>query len=339
MRAAIFHETGGPEVITVEDVPIPEPGPDEVRVRVRASSLNHLDLWARRGLPGVPMPHIGGSDISGTVEVAGGGAGEELIGARVVVDPSLNFVWYERQARDRQGLERFGVIGEHTQGGFAEYAVVPASNVLRLPNPVPFEVAAAAGLCHVTAWRGLVTRAAVQAGDRVLITGGSGGVATAALSIALHLGADVYVVTSGPVNVERVQAMGAERVYDRLSGDWASALWNDTEKTGVDVAFDSVGASAWDACIRSLAVGGRLVTYGATTGPEGRQDIRRVFWKQLSILGTTMGGPSEFRAVMSLVFDGTLRPVIADTLTLEEVSHGHRLLEEGEVFGKLVVRP
>lgn len=339
MRAAIFHENGGPEVVRVEDVDLPEPGPGEVRVRVSASSLNHLDLWARRGLPGVPMPHIGGSDIAGVVDAVGEGVEAERTGLRVVVDPSLHFEFYEHPARGQRALPRFGVIGEHTQGGHAEYAVVPDANLVALPEGVAFETAAAAGLAYVTAWRGLRTRGRVQKGDRVLVTGASGGVATAAVQIARHLGAEVYAVTSGADNVARVRELGADVVYDRTAANWSRALWTDTDKEGVDVVLDSVGEAGWDGCIRALAVGGRLVTYGATTGPRGEQDIRRVFWKQLSILGTTMGSPSEFREVMALVFGGALRPAVAEMLELEETRRGHELLEAGSVFGKLVIRP
>lgn len=339
MRAAIFYEHGGPEVVRVEQVSAPEPGPGEVRVRVGASSLNHLDLWARRGLPGVPMPHIGGSDVAGVVDAVGEGVKDVATGSRVVVDPSLHFESYEHQARGQRALPRFGVIGEHTQGGHAEYAVVPAANLVALPDGVAFETAAAAGLAYVTAWRGLMSRARVGTGDRVLVTGASGGVSTAAIQIARHVGAEVYAVTSGADNVARVRKLGADVVYDRSAGDWSKALWAETNKEGVDVVMDSVGEATWDRCVRALAVGGRLVTYGATTGPRAALDLRRVFWKQLSILGTTMGSPGEFRDVMALVFDGALTPAIADTLPLEETRRGHELLEAGAVFGKLVVKP
>lgn len=326
-------------MLRVEDVAMPEPGPGEARIRVRASSLNHLDVWCRRGLPGVPLPHIGGSDIAGEVERVGPNVDAGLVGTRVVVDPSLNFSWYETPARDQPEHPRFAVIGEHTQGGHAEYAVVPADNLVSLPSSVPHRVAAAAGLAFVTAWRGLTTRGRVRPGERVLITGASGGVSTAAVQVAKHLGATVFAVTSGEENVQRVEALGADHVYDRLADDWPVRLHGDTGKAGVDVVLDSVGSPVWEACVRALAAGGRLVTYGATAGAAGQQDLRRVFWKQLSILGTTMGSPGEFREVMGLVFEGTLVPTVADVLRLEDVRHGHELLEQGAVFGKLVVEP
>jgi len=342
MRAAVFSEFGGPEVVKVEEVAIPEPGPGEVRLKVEASAMNHLDLWVRRGLPiETPMPHIGGSDIAGTVEALGPGVQGVPEGARVVVDPSLDYDWYEGQDRGR-GFERrpLRLLGEHTQGGFAEYAVVPAANLLAVPDGFPSESAAAAALVFVTAWRGLVHRAALRPGERVLITGGSGGVATAAIQIAKMMGATAYVVTSGPENEERVRDLGADVVYDRRRvEDFSREIWYDTGKQGVDVAFDAVGEAVWSQCLRALGVRGRLVTYGATTGAHGGTEIRMVFWKQLSILGSTMGSPAEFREVMRLVFQRRLRPVVHEVMPLAEARRAHEMLEGGGVFGKLVLVP
>ncbi|MFQ5536496.1 MAG: zinc-binding dehydrogenase [Gemmatimonadota bacterium] len=341
MRAAVFSEFGGPEVISVQKVPIPEPGPCEVRIRVEAASLNHLDLWVRRGLPiETPMPHIGGSDIAGTVDALGPGVTGIPVGTRVVVDPSLRYEWYLGEDRGPSFEDPpFRIIGEHTQGGFAEYTVVPAANLLEIPEDVDSSVAAAAGLVFVTAWRGLMTRAGLRAGERVLITGGSGGVSTAAIQIARRAGARVFVVTSGADNVQRVQDLGADVVYDRTKVDFAREVWRDTRKKGVHVVFDAVGEAIWVECLKALGVGGRLVTYGATTGAHGPTEIRVVFWKQLSILGSTMGTPQEFRKVMRLVFGRALEPVIHEVLTLDDVRRGHEMLEAGRVFGKLVVQP
>lgn len=341
MRAAVFAEFGDPEVIEIRDVPIPEPGPGEVRIKVHASALNHLDLWVRRGLPfEITMPHIGGSDIAGVVEACGSGVESVPIGTRVVVDPSLGYDWYTRRDDDPSTPARpLRLIGEHTQGGLAEFCVVPAANCLELPAEVPFETAAAAALTFVTAWRGLVTRAALRAGERVLITGASGGVSTAAIQIAKLLGAEVFAVTSGAENVERVSGLGADHVYDRLAGDWGKRVGQDSAKLGVDVVLDSVGVAVWNDCMKALAVGGRLVTYGATSGAKVESDVRAIFWKQISIHGSTMGTPEEFREVMQLVFSGKLRPIIQQVMPLQEVRTAHELLESGAVFGKLVVTP
>jgi len=342
MRAAVFSEFGGPEVVRIREVPVPEPGPGQVLVKVEAASMNHLDLWVRRGLPiETPMPHIGGSDIAGTVEALGPGVAGVPEGVRVIVDPSLDYDWYEGHERG-PGFERrpLRLLGEHTQGGFAEYAVVPAANLLEIPEGFSSEAAAAAGLVFVTAWRGLTHRAALRAGERVLITGGSGGVGTAAIQIAKMAGARVYVVTSGSKNAERARELGADVVYDRTRvEDFSREVWSDTHKKGVHVVFDAVGEAVWQQCLKALGVGGRLVTYGATTGARGSTEIRVVFWKQLSILGSTMGTPAEFREVMSLVFARRLRPVIHEVIPLDQARRAHELLEGGGVFGKLVLAP
>lgn len=341
MRAAIFDEHGGPGVVRIDEVEAPEAGPGEVRIAVRAASMNHLDLWVRRGLPiETTVPHIGGSDVAGVVETAGPGVDGWEAGDRVVVNPSLSCDRCEWcRAGEHSMCREFRLLGEHTQGGFAEYAVAPAENLVALPEGVAFEEAAAAGLVSVTAWRGIVSRGGVRAGERVLVTAGSGGVGTAAVQVAAVAGARVFAVTSGPENVRRVEELGADVVYDRYETDFAEAVWRDTGKRGVDLAFDSVGEAIWPELLRSLARGGRLVTYGATTGPDGATDIRQVFWKQLSIVGTTMGSRREFEEVMALVFDGRIRPAIDRVLPLDDAREAHELLEEGDVFGKLVLTP
>lgn len=341
MRAAMFSEFGGPEVVSIRRVSMPEPGPGEVRIKVEAASMNHLDLWVRRGLPvETPMPHIGGADVAGVVDAVGEGVEGVPEGVRVVVDPSLAYSWYEGQDQG-ESFQRppFRLLGEHTQGGFAEYVVVPAANLLEIPEGVTSVAAAAAGLVFVTAWRGLMTRGGLRAGEKVLVTGASGGVSTAAIQIAHMAGARVYAVTSGRENAQRVHRLGADVVYDRKEVEFSAEVWKETGKRGVDLVFDSVGEAVWEQCLRVLGVGGRLVSYGATTGSRGNAEIRVVFWKQLSILGTTMGTPAEFRQVMRLVFDGTLSPVVHEVIPLEEARRAHALLESGKVFGKLVLVP
>ena len=312
MRAAVFEDFGGPGVVDVKKMPVPEPGPGEVRIKVEAAAMNHLDLWVRRGLPiETPMPHIGGSDMAGVVDAVGPGADDVPIGTRVVVDPSLRYDWYDAQDRGESFDELpFRIIGEHTQGGFAEYAVVPANNLLEIPKNFAATEAAAAGLVFVTAWRALMTRGRLRPGETVLITGASGGVGTAALQIARRAGAKVFAVTGGVENVTRTKALGADIVYDRFEVDFSREVWRDTYKRGVDVVFDTVGEDIWSPCLRALSRGGRLVTSGATSGSRGVTEIRLVFWKQLEILGSTMGTPAEFRNVMRLVFDGVFDPVI-----------------------------
>ncbi len=341
MRAAIYERFGGPDVVELQKVPIPEPGPGEVRLRVEAAAMNHLDLWVRRGLPiETPMPHIGGSDMAGVVDEVGPGVDDVPVGTRVVVDPSLGYHWYDGHDRGPSFDETpFQIIGEHTQGGFAEYAVVPAQNLLELPDHVSSVDAAAAGLVFVTAWRALISRAQLRAGERILITGGSGGVGTAAIQVAARAGAKVFAVTGGVESVSRAQELGADIVYDRFEVDFSREVWRDTYKQGVHVVFDTVGEEVWPKCLRALSRGGRLVTSGATTGSRGVTELRLVFWKQLHILGSTMGTPTEFREVMRLVFDGVFQPVVQEVLPLAEARRAHEILEEGGVFGKLVLTP
>jgi NADPH:quinone reductase-like Zn-dependent oxidoreductase len=340
MKAALFHEHGDPSVLRIEAVPTPEPGAGEVRVRVRAAALNHLDLWVRRGLPiEIGLPHIGGSDVAGEVDGVGRGVEGWPPGTRVVIDPSLSCgecVWCLRG--EEPLCIRYAIVGEHVAGGFAEFVVVPARNLYAVPAGYPLEQAAAAPLAFLTAWRGLMTRGRLAAGESVLITGASGGVASAAVQIARRAGARVYAVTT-TAHVEQVRQLGAHVVYDRTAVDFSRVLWRDTEKQGVDLVFDSVGAATWAQCVRTLGRRGRMVVYGATTGPRAELDLRQLFWKQLEIMGTTMSNRREFREVMDLVFGGELRPVVDVTWPLERVAAAHERLERGESFGKIVLTP
>jgi NADPH:quinone reductase-like Zn-dependent oxidoreductase len=340
VKAALFHEVGGPDVLRIEDVPEPEPAAGEVKLRVRAVALNHLDLWVRRGLPTeTPMPHIGGSDVAGIVTRVGPGVRNIEPGMRVVVDPTISCGHCVHCRRQDEALCRtLRILGEHTQGGLAEYVVVPAENVHIVPDGFPLEAAAAAPLTFATAWRGLISRARLQAGETILVTGASGGVATAAIQIAQRANARIFAVTTTE-HIERVRALGAHVVYDRNVVDFSREIWRDTDRQGVDVIFDSVGAATWHNCLRALARAGRLVVYGATSAPSAATDIRFIFWKQLSILGTTMSNRAEFQAVMSMVFNCQLEPVIDVVWPLERIRAAHERLEKGEQFGKIVLLP
>ncbi|MDX1579080.1 MAG: zinc-binding dehydrogenase [Gemmatimonadota bacterium] len=344
MKAAYFETLGGPDVVEVGQLSDPTPGEGEVLLEIRASGLNHLDLWVRRGLPGldVELPHIGGSDAAGVVAALGPGVDGWQVGDRVAVNPAL---WCGRDdcewcARGEHPLcPEFRIWGEHVRGGMAELAVAPAANLYRIPESLSFEAAAVAPLVYQTAWRALMTRAALEPGETVLVTGASGGVSTAAIQIAVRQGATVFAVTSGPENVERVAALGAHLVIDRLEEDFSKRVWAETGRRGVDVVLDSVGEATWKGCVRALAKLGRMVVYGATTGPEGSIDIRRLFWNQAAILGSTMGTRSDFETVMDLVAAGELEPVIDDVWPLERAREAHERLEAGGVFGKLVLAP
>jgi len=342
MKAAFFDRHGGPAEIRVGELPSPAPGPADALIDVGAAALNHLDLHVLRGIPGLELelPHIGGSDIAGKVVEVGSDVTDWAPGDRVVVDPGLSCGECMTCAADQAPLCRhYSIIGEHGPGGFAERVVVPARNLYRLPNDYPFETAAAAPLVFQTAWRALMSRACLEPGESVLITGASGGVSTAAIQIAGLAGATVLAVTSGEPNAERVRELGADHVIDRTEEDFASAVRRITEKRGVDVVLDSVGEAMWEGCIRSLAADGRLVTYGGTSGPIVSLDVRRVFWKQLRIIGSTMASRSEFRAVMDHVFAGRLRPVVDRVMPLDDAREAYERLEAGEPFGKIVLVP
>ena len=340
MKAAVITGHGGPDVLEIADVPRPAVPADHVLIAVRAAALNHLDLWVRNGLPGLDLdfPFIGGSDIAGVVAELGEDVDGFSVGDRVLVNPGL---WDGECEWCRKGEESlcvsYALLGEHVDGGFAEFASVPARNLLTLPDTLAFEAAAAVPLVFQTAWRALMTRAALQPHPSVLITGASGGVASAAIQIARLAGATVYAVTSGEANVERARQLGADYAIDRESTSFADEIRRLTEVRGVDVVLDSVGEAIWSDLIRCLARDGCLVTYGATTGPHAELDIRRVFWKQLRVIGSTMASKAEFEHVMSLVFENKLRPIIDSVLPFERVREAYQRLEDGDVFGKIVL--
>lgn len=342
MRAAVFHEFGGPDRVRVEEVPTPTPGPGEVLVRVRACSLNHLDLWVLGGLPALktPLPFWTGSDIAGEVAALGPGVEGIAPGTRVAVNPSLSCGACEWCTRGEDSMcVRYRIIGEHVVGGLAEYAVVPARNLLPLPAHVAFEDAAAFMLVGMTAWRMLVTQAALRPAEDLLILGVGGGVSSSAVQIGKLCGARVFVTSSADDKLRRARALGADEGVNYIRADWVQAVREWTGKRGVDVVLDNVGAATWAHSLRLLANGGRLVTCGATTGPVGETDIRIVFWRQLRIIGSTMANRHEFRAVMGQLFAGRLRAVVDRVFPLAETSAALALLAKGEQFGKIVIRP
>lgn len=337
MHAAIFHEFGSPEVIRYEEVPDPPVAPGEVLVEVRAAAMNHLDLWVRKGLIDVPLPHIGGADIAGVVRESPQGSAFTP-GTRVVVNPLL-FCGVCRECRRGEVslCVRKRLIGEHVNGGFADLVAVPSANLSPIPDHIDFRTAACLPVSYQTAWRAIVTRGNVQPGDDVLVVGASGGTAIAAIQIALLAGARVHAVTSGPEKVERVRALGAEFVYDRDKVDWSREAFRNNGRRGVDVVVESVGAPTWEKSVRALAPGGRLVTYGATAGHLPELDLRRLFWHQTQLIGTTMASLAEFDAMLRAVREGRLRPVIDSVLPLAEARQAHQRLEAGEQFGKIVM--
>lgn len=345
MKAALIREHGGPEVIRVEEVPTPQPGPGEVLVRVKAAALNHLDLWVRRGLPGghFPLPNVGGGDVSGELVACGPGVSfsEEMPEASpVMVIPTLSCGLCERCQQGADPLcPQFGVLGETRWGGLAEFLVVPRTNVVAKPPNLSFEQAAAVPLTFLTAWHMLVGRARVQFGETVLVQAAGSGVSTAAIQIAKHLGATVITTASRREKLEAATRLGADHVVDYRQQDIVAEVRELTHGRGVDVVVEHVGGETFERSTRCLGWGGRLVTCGATTGHKVNLNLRHLFFKGQSILGSTMGSKAEFHELMKPLAAGKLRAVIDRVIGLDAVGEAHRALEHREVFGKVVVVP
>jgi NADPH:quinone reductase-like Zn-dependent oxidoreductase len=333
---------GGLEQIQYrEDVPTPTPSAGEVRVRVRAVALNRLDLWTVGGLPGVTItpPWVLGADGMGVVDAMEGAVGDVRVGDRVLINPGLSCRRCEWCLKGEHPLcVKFGVLGEHRPGSFAEYVVVPAANVRRLPDAVPDDIAAAFTLATLTAWRMCVSRAAVQAGEDVLIWGIGGGVAQAALRICKQRGARVWVTSSSPEKLAAAEALGADVLINHATEDVGKLVRERTNRRGVDVVIESVGERTWNASMQALTRGGRLVTCGGTSGPSLTMDVRRLFWYQWSIMGSTMGNDAEFEAVTAELAAGRLWPTVDAVLPLSEGREAFARMQRGEQFGKLVLR-
>jgi NADPH:quinone reductase-like Zn-dependent oxidoreductase len=340
MKAAVFHEFGGPDRIRIEEVPTPAPAAGEALIRVRACALNHLDLWVLGGLPALktPLPFWTGCDIAGEVAQLGPGVTGTSTGTRVAVNPSLSCGVCEWCVAGEDSMcVRFAILGEHVRGGLAEYVVAPAANLLSLPGHVSFEEAAAFILVNMTAWRMLVTQARLRPAEDLLVLGVGGGVSSAAVQIGKLSGARVFVTSSSDEKLRRAKGLGADEGVNYNQADWGKTVREWTGKRGMDVVLDNVGAATWAGSIRALANGGRLVTCGATSGPIGETDLRIVFWKQLRIIGSTMANRKEFRDVMGQLFAGRLRAVVDRTFPLAETVEALTVLKKGEQFGKLVI--
>ena len=343
MRALTIDTHGGLDQLQVRS-DLPEPmlsAPTDVRIRVRAAALNHLDLHVVRGLPGVTIvpPWILGADGAGVIDLVGSAVTEVAVGDRVVINPGISDRTCEFCRSGEQSLcVHFQLLGEHRPGTFAESIVVPTANVRRIPATVAFEQAAAAALVTLTAWRMVVTRAAVVPGEDVLIWGIGGGVALAALAIVNQIGARAWVTSGSDAKLERAKALGADVTLNHRTADVAKEIRARTGKRGVDVILDSVGHATWDASLRSLARGGRLVTCGGTSGPMVETDVRRLFWNQWTIAGSTMGNDQEFDAVVREIAAGRLTVPIDSAFPLAEGRAAFERLASGEQFGKIVLR-
>lgn len=340
MKAVFFRRHGGNEVLEYGDWPDPRPGAGEVLVRIRAAAANHLDIFVRDGIPGVPLPQVPGGDGSGVVEELGAGVTGLTPGDRVLIQPGLFDGTCEFCRAGEQSLcVKFRIIGEHVAGTFAEKVAVPARNLFPIPENLSFERAAAFPLSYQTAWRMVVGRGAARPGDTVLIHGVGGGVSWAALEIALLAGARVIATTSSAAKADEARQAGAELVVDYTAEDVEEAVRRHTAKRGVDVVIDSVGENTWMTSLKAVRRGGRIVTCGATTGPNPAEEIRLIYWKQISILGSTMASDREFRALLAAVASGRLVPRIDRVLPLSRAVEAYRLLEEGRQFGKVLLVP
>ena len=341
MRALTLTALGGIEHLAAGEVPDPEiTAPDEIRVRIRTAALNHLDVFVAHGLPkfSLPLPHVVGSDGAGVVESVGSAVEDLKPGDRVMLDPGVSCGDCDACRRgDHPLCERYSILGEHRQGTVAEYVVIPASNAARVPDDMTWPEAAAFPLSTLTAWRMLTTRARLAAGEAVLIWGAGGGVAQAAIQVARHLGAVVIATSSTGPKLELARSLGADHVVNHATDDVVAEVKRITGRRGAQVVVDSVGAKTWQLSQRCLARGGRLVTCGATSGPLVEIDVRRLFWHQWSLLGSTMGSRREFQEIVALAHAGKLRPHVDRVLPLASAMEAFRLLSEGAQSGKLVI--
>jgi NADPH:quinone reductase-like Zn-dependent oxidoreductase len=338
-----MHQRGGPEVLRYEEYPTPEPSPGEVLIRVRACGVNHLDVFTRRGEQGrrVKLPHILGIETAGEVAALGDGVAEWRVGDRVVSGPGI---WcgqcdFCRAGQENMCVER-QIVGVDVQGGYAEYLKLPARALAALPEDVSFEQGAVTLIAFGTAWHMLVGRAALQAGETLLVLAAGSGVGMAAVQVGKYLGAHVIATASTQDKLDDARRLGADETINYVEQPrFARAVRKLTDGRGVDVVFEHVGADTWKDSVAALAIGGRLVTCGSTTGRWGETDLWSLFAKQATLLGSFSSSQTDFLTVLGLVGEGKLQPVVDSVLPLSAAAEAHRRLEARQVFGKLVLRP
>jgi NADPH:quinone reductase-like Zn-dependent oxidoreductase len=340
MKAARIHEFGGPEVLKFEDVPNPELRKDHVLIRIRACALNHLDLWVRKGLPGVKLPHILGSDIAGEVAECGEYITDLKPGTRVLLAPMLFCGHCEQCNSGRQNFcPQFAVLGNNAEGGNCELIAVPRVNVIPIPDSLGYVEAASVPLVFLTAWHMLVGNARLRAGQTVLVLGAGSGVGSAAIQICKLLGAEVITTAGDEHKLAKARELGADHTIDHYKQKISNEVKRITDRRGVDIVFEHVGTATWAESIKSLNYGGTLVTCGATTGFDAGLDLRVLFARQLSFHGSYMGAMGELDEVLKHVFSGKLKPVVDRTFPLSETRAAHEYLAGSEQFGKVVVVP
>ncbi len=340
MRAIRFHEYGGPEVLRYEEVPDPVTRLDQVLVRVKACAMNHLDLWVRKGTTKSPLPHIPGSDVAGEVVEVGKYVTGLRSGQRVLLAPMTFCNHCAQCAAGRQNMCRgFSVFGNAVDGGDCELIAVPQVSVIPIPDHLSFDQAASVPLVFVTAWHMLTGRARIRPGYTVLVLGGGSGVGTAAIQICKLFNATVITTAGDENKLEKTRALGADYGINHYQQKISDEVGRITNKEGVDIVFEHVGKATWEESLKSLKPGGTLVTCGATTGPEAAIDLRFVYSRQFSILGSYMGTMGELHEVLQHVFSGKLKPVIDRTFPLKDARVAHERMEKSEMFGKIVLNP
>jgi NADPH:quinone reductase-like Zn-dependent oxidoreductase len=341
MKAVIFRQHGGPEVLEYTDVPEPSIKANEVLVEVRACALNHLDVWTRGGLPGIkiPLPHILGNDIAGVVREVGALATWVQPGDEVLMQPGVSCGHCAECLQGRDNFCRdYDMLGYRRDGGYAEFVAVPAVNVIPKPASLSWEEAAALPLVTVTAWHMLVSRAQLQPGEDVLIHAAGSGVGSIGIQIAKLRGARVIATAGSDDKLAKAKELGADEVINYRNEDWPKEVKRLTGRRGVDVVFEHTGAATWEGSIVSLKTNGRLVTCGATSGYDAHTDIRQVFYRHLTILGSFMGTKGELLEAMKFVERGSIRAVVDQVMPLAEARRAHELMEDRAQFGKLVLR-
>ena len=340
MKAVRIHEFGGPEVLRYEDVPDPKPRKDQVLVRIKACAMNHLDIWVRKGLPGVTLPHILGSDVAGEVVETGEYVTGFQPGQRVLLAPMsfCNRCSYCTSGRQNQCPE-FTVLGNRVDGGNCELIAIPAVNVIPIPQSLDFNQAASVPLVFLTAWHMLVGRAGVRQGQTVLVLGAGSGVGIAALQIAKLFHARVITTAGDEKKLEKARALGADHGINHYQQKISDEVRKITNKEGVDIVVEHVGAATWEESVKSLKPAGTLVTCGATTGPNVGLELRFVYSRQLSLLGSYMGTMGELYEVLAHVFAGRLKPIVDRTFPLKDIRAAHEYMENSQMFGKIVLNP
>ena len=340
MKAVRIHEFGGPEVLKFEDVPEPQLRKDQVLVRVKSCALNHLDLFIRKGLPGVKLPHINGSDVSGDIAEVGEYIADLKSGQRVLLAPMTFCNACPACTAGQQNLcPQFSVLGYFNDGGNAELIAVPRVNVLPIPSELTYDEAAAVPLVFLTAWHMLVSRCHIKPGDFVLVLGGGSGVGSAAIQICKLFNAHVIATAGDEAKLDQSRELGADYVINHYQQKIAEEVKKITNKAMCDIVFEHVGKATWVESMKSLKPGGALVTCGATTGPEASFDIRFLFARQLSFLGSFMGTMGDFHEVMKHIFSGQLKAVVDKSFPLREAAAAHERLEKSEQFGKVILNP